>query len=241
MSMGQPTPEKSWTHLSPRERRVLGVLIEKQKTTPDVYPLTVNALIAGCNQKSNRDPVTNYDEEDVEEALHSLRSKGAVSQYEGTGRVVRWKHNMYDWLDLRNKPVEMAVIAELLLRGSQTEGDLRARASRMDPIPDLSALQVVLEDLVKRCLVVYLSPPGQRRGVVVTHGLYPAEELERVKAAHARLIAAADDAPVAVAPAGGSGKVGAEVEALRAEVEALRGEVRALAAEVRDLKSALGA
>ncbi|HWE35352.1 MAG TPA: DUF480 domain-containing protein [Isosphaeraceae bacterium] len=241
MSMGQPTSEKTWTPLSHRERRVLGVLIEKQKTTPDVYPLTVNALVAGCNQKSNRDPVTNYDEEDVEEALHSLRSKGAVAQYEGTGRVVRWKHNLYDWLDLRNKPAEMAVIAELLLRGAQTEGDLRARASRMDPIPDLSALQVVLEDLVKRGLVVYLSPPGQRRGVVVTHGLYPPEELERVKAAHARSMAAADDASVAAGPSQVQGRGGSEVEALRAEVEALRGEVRALAAEVRELKSALGA
>lgn len=235
--MSQPTIEKTWTPLSPKERRVVGVLIEKQKTTPDAYPLSINALMAGCNQKSNRDPIVNYDEDDVEETLHALRPRGVVSQYEGMGRVVRWKHNLYEWLDLKNRPVEMAVIAELLLRGPQTEGELRTRASRMDPIGDLSALQVVLEDLAKRGLVIYLSPPGQRRGVVVTHGLYPPEELERVRAAHARSMDAADDAPVGSAPARGN----AEVEALRAEVEALRGEVRALAAEVQDLKSALGA
>jgi uncharacterized protein len=115
--MSAPAAERTWVPLSPAERRVLGVLIEKQKTTPEYYPLSVAAIVTGSNQKSNRDPVTNYDADDVEEVLQGLRKKGAVVQVEGTGRVVRWKHALYEWLDLKNRPVEMAVLAELLLRG----------------------------------------------------------------------------------------------------------------------------
>src|ERR1700716_3021401 len=124
MTMSSPTAERSWVPLSPRERRVLGVLVEKAKTTPEYYPMTIAAIVTGCNQKSNRDPVTNYDADDVEEILQGLRKKGATVRIEGTGRVVRWKHTLYDWLDLRNQPVGLAVVAELLLRGPQTEGDL---------------------------------------------------------------------------------------------------------------------
>src|ERR1700716_2844027 len=145
-----PPVEKSWVPLDHRERRVLGVLVEKAKTTPEYYPLTIAAIVTGCNQKSNRDPVTNYDADDVEEILQGLRKKGAVVMVEAGGRVVRWKHTLYDWLKV-NK-VELAVLAELLLRGPQTEGDLRARASRMEPLADLQAVQGVLEGLVQRNL-----------------------------------------------------------------------------------------
>src|SRR6478735_2016610 len=150
--MSSPVAERNWVPLSPRERRVLGVLVEKAKTTPEYYPLTIAALVTGCNQKSNRDPVTNYDADDVEEVLHDLRHKGAAVMVEAGGRVVRWKHTLYDWLKVSKN--ELAVIAELLLRGPQTEGDLRARASRMEPLPDLPALQAVLEALTARGLVV---------------------------------------------------------------------------------------
>ena len=156
--MSIPSTERTWVPLSPRERRVLGVLVEKAKTTPEYYPLTVAALVAGCNQKSNRDPVTNYDADDVEEILQGLRKKGAVVMVEAGGRVVRWKHTLYDWLKVTK--VELAVIAELLLRGAQTEGDLRSRASRMEPLPDLPALQSVLESLA--------SDPGAKGGRKVT-------------------------------------------------------------------------
>ena len=165
-------PGPSWVPLTPRERRVLGVMVEKAKTTPEYYPMTVAAIVTACNQKSNRDPVTNYDQDDVEDTLHSLRKKGAVILVEGSGRVARWKHTLYDWLKVSK--VELAVLAELLLRGPQTEGELRARASRMEPLADLPALQAILEALAPRALVQYLSPPGQKRGVFVTHGLYPA-------------------------------------------------------------------
>lgn len=229
----------TWSPLTARERRVAGVLVEKQKTTPENYPLSLAALVTGCNQKSNRDPVTNYDADDVEDILQGLRKKGAAVMVEGGGRVVRWKHTLYDWLGLRGHAVEMAVLAELLLRGPQTEGDLRARASRMDPIPDLAALQKVLEGLAARGLVVFLTPPGVRRGVVVTHGLYPPEELEKVRKAQALAIPPDDEAPPRPSPP--RPDTSGELATLRADVQALQEQVNALAAEVKALKDQLGA
>jgi uncharacterized protein YceH (UPF0502 family) len=236
--------EKTWVPLNSRERRVLGVLVEKAKTTPEYYPLTIAAVVTGSNQKSNRDPITNFDADDVEEILQGLRKKGAVVMVEAGGRVVRWKHTLYDWLKVTK--VELAVIAELLLRGSQTEGDLRARASRMEPLPDLPALQSVIECLVAKDLVVYLSPPGIRRGVVVTHNLYPPNELEREKARQAAAPALDDEPerPARTAPARVESAPSAspnELAALKADLEALREQVRVLSAEVHELKSALGA
>jgi uncharacterized protein len=236
----------SWVPLAPRERRVIGVMVEKAKTTPEYYPMTVAAIVSACNQKSNRDPVTNYDQDDVEEILHSLRKKGAVILLEGSGRVARWKHTLYEWLKVSK--VELAVLAELLLRGPQTEGELRARASRMEPLADLPALQVVLEALLPRLLVVYLSPREQKRGVFVTHGLYPSEELEKVRTAFAGRVSADEEVPTRLSAsradvAGATTQPAwvAEVAALRSELDQLRGAVNSLASEVHELKSALGA
>lgn len=242
--MSSPVPERTWVPLSPRERRVLGVLVEKAKTTPEYYPLTIAAIVTGCNQKSNRDPVTDYDADDVEDILQDLRHKGAVIMVEAGGRVVRWKHTLYDWLKVSK--VELAVIAELLLRGPQTEGDLRSRASRMEPFPDLPALQAVLEALATRDLVINLSPPGQKRGVMVTHGLYPPQELEKVRTAFAQAAIAGDEdeRPVRLSAARSEPSPPAwvaETTALRAEIDVLRKTIEALAAEVRDLKTELGA
>jgi uncharacterized protein len=236
----------SWVSLGPRERRVVGVMVEKAKTTPEYYPMTVAAIMSACNQKSNRDPVTNYDQDDVEETLQSLRKKGTAILIEGSGRVVRWKHTLYDWLKVSK--VELAVLAELLLRGPQTEGELRARASRMEPIADLPALQAILEALIPRSLAVYLSPPGQKRGVFVTHGLYPKEELEKVRTAFAGRIGGDEELPTRIS-AGRMDQAAApvvpawaiEIAALKSELENLRGVVVSLADEVRELKSALGA
>jgi hypothetical protein len=235
--------ERLWKPLSARERRVLGVLVEKQKTTPEYYPMSIAAIVTGCNQKSNRDPITNFDADDVEEILQGLRKLGAAVMIEGGGRVVKWKHSLYEWFGLRNKPVEMAVLAELMLRGRQTEGDLRARASRMEEIPDLESLQLVLKNLVDLGLAVYLTPPGVKRGAVLTHNLYPPAEMEHVRQEFSRQAPVVDDEPrvsrTSVATPDTSWK--AEFATLKAEFDALRAEVAAMADELRDLKSSLGA
>ena len=247
--------DRAWVPLNAHERRVLGVLVEKAKTTPDVYPLTLAAVVTGCNQKSNRDPVTAYDADDVEETLAALRKKGAVVQVDSGGRVVRFKHLFYEWL--RVNKVESAVMVELLLRGSQTEGDLRARAGRMEPIADLPTLQAVLDGLQAKDLVVYQTPRGSR-GAVVTHNLFPPKDLDRERGRSDAIAAAASSTGPAPTPAArpayrdepprpspapepaGPRVDPAEVAALRAEVESLRATVDGLVADVRELKSALG-
>ena len=249
--------ERTWVALTADERRVLGVLVEKAKTTPDVYPLSLAAIVTGCNQKSNRDPLVSYDADDVEEICNRLRKKGVVIMVESGGRVVRYKHLLYEWL--RVNKVELAVMAELLLRGSQTEGDLRARASRMEPLSDLAALQEILDSLHTKELIVYLSPPGVRRGVVVTHNLYPPKELEREQTRYSQggFEATAGESAASPRPAAnptasprsaGPTLDPAEVVALRVEVDTLRDQleglqrmVENLTTEVHDLKSALGA
>src|ERR1043166_2320533 len=148
-----------WPSLTPNERRVLGVLVEKAKTTPDAYPLSGNALVTGSNQKSNREPLLNLNDLDVEEALHAAQQKGLVMKVIG-GRVERWRHLLYEKWQVDK--VEIAVLGELLLRGPQTEGELRGRASRMEPIDDLDTLRARLKPLAQRGLVVYLSPEGRR-------------------------------------------------------------------------------
>jgi uncharacterized protein YceH (UPF0502 family) len=111
---------------------VAGVLVEKSKTTPDVYPMTINGIKTASNQKSNRSPQLDLREDQVEETLYELRKMGAVIEVHSGGRVPKFKHQLYEWLGVEK--VELAVIAELLLRGEQTLGDLRGRASRMDKI-----------------------------------------------------------------------------------------------------------
>ncbi len=171
-------PPPQWRPLAALERRALGVLIEKAKTTPDAYPLSLNGLKTGCNQKSNRDPVMNVDEDSLEETLDRLREMGATALIQGSGRVQKYRHFGYQWLGVEK--IELAVMAELLLRGAQTEGELRGRAARMDPVPDLAALRPVLDSLKQKNLIISLTPPG--RGHVITHNLYPPAELERLQA-----------------------------------------------------------
>src|SRR5262245_6146057 len=159
------------------QRRVLGVLIEKAKTTPAGYPMSVNAIVVGCNQKSNRDPLTEYDDFTVEKALSELQTIGVVKEIDWVGRVPKYKHLAYEWLGVR--PVELAILGELLLRGPQSLGDLRARASRMEAIEDLAALKPIVEGLIARRLMVELTPPG--RGQIVSHNLYPPGELDGMR------------------------------------------------------------
>ena len=234
----------AWPVLSVPERRVLGVLVEKAKTTPDIYPLSVNALVTGCNQKSNRDPVLSLSDVEVEEALGEAQKKGLVMRVVGGSRVERWRHLLYEaW---RVEKVELAVLAELLLRGPQTEGELRGRASRMEPIDDLDALRRLLKPLAERRLIVYLTPEG-RRGTALTHGFHPAEELERLRSRFGREGSEAGPAPPPAVTSTLSAdaevrlvEAQAEIAGLRAQLAELQAAVAGLAEQVRGIKSALG-
>lgn len=151
-------------HLTPEESRVLGVLIEKATTTPEQYPLSLNAVVNGANQKNNRDPVMSMDESAAFEALENLRGKGLVIRSDMAGsRVNKYKHAAGE--ALRTRPGETAILAELLLRGPQTLGELRGRASRMHPFESLEVVKQMLAALREReePLVRELPPsPGSR-------------------------------------------------------------------------------
>lgn len=128
------------------EVRVLGALLEKEITTPEYYPLSLNALINACNQKSNRDPVVNFDEDTVEQALQSLRDKGLLLSVSGAGsRVVKYGHRISEKLNLGRR--ELAILCELMVRGPQTLGELRTRAERMHRFDDLEQVESVIERL----------------------------------------------------------------------------------------------
>lgn len=180
--------------LSVVERRILGTLIEKQKTskTADTYPLTLNALTTGCNQKSNRDPVLELSDDEVEETIAGLGRKGLTMRMTG-GRADRYRHLLYEaW---KVSKVEMAILAELLLRGPQTFGELRTRASRMDDIADLDTLNSLLKSLAERQFVVFLTDPD-RRGAMVTHGFHHSAELAVARVQAAGLASGAIESPV---------------------------------------------
>ena len=147
------------------EARVLGSLIEKELTTPEYYPLSLNSLTNACNQKSNRDPVMALTDEDAVKALDSLRFKQLVVLSADGGRVPKYRHLLAEKLGLM--PAELAIICELLLRGPQTVGELRTRGERMHPYGDLAAVEEVLQELmVRETPLITLMPrqPGRKEG-----------------------------------------------------------------------------
>ncbi len=113
-----------WQPLSAIDRRVIGVLVEKAKTTPDQYPLTVNAIVTGSNQKNNRYPQMELDADDVTESLDRLRTLGLITEVQGSGRVSKYRHMAYEWLGVEK--VELSVMAELLLRGARPKASCAA-------------------------------------------------------------------------------------------------------------------
>jgi uncharacterized protein YceH (UPF0502 family) len=133
--------------LDPVEVRVLGSLIEKEATTPEYYPLSLNALVNACNQKSNRDPAVNYDEETVSDALLSLREKKLAVTITGGSRVNKYAQRISETLNLGRR--ELAVLCVLLLRGPQTLGELKDRSDRMYHFSDLEETERVLEKLAE--------------------------------------------------------------------------------------------
>ncbi len=253
VSTEKETDTPRWQPLSAVDRRVMGVLVEKAKTTPDNYPLSLNAVCTACNQKSNRRPVMNLDPADVEESLERLRKLGAVGFVSGYGRVEKYRHYGYEWFGVDK--VELAIVAELLLRGPQTMGELRAHVARMEPVRNLEELQPIVASLKSKGLVIPLTPEG--RGHVVTHALYPPAEMERVRAQYAtggtsappaetpeplRPTVAPSPAARPIAPPDAEGAPAAttlhsSARTMENELAALHGEVSRLRTEVERLSS----
>lgn len=240
--------------LSSRQRRVLGVLIEKGLTTPEYYPLTLKAVMTGCNQKSNRSPVVDYDEDVIEETLDQLRELGLVGVlHPDSGRSLRYRHYVRKRYEF-SEP-QIAILAELLCRGRQTLGELRGRASRMVPIENLSLLRSELNDLLTRG---YIQTSGslERRGVEVDHAFFrsnenrgvmssipdeaapssgPAASLASPVAGHR-----ATPAPIAVASAIDTSTAEAleqQISELRSQNKELKDEVEQLSGTVDGLQS----
>ncbi|WDQ18955.1 YceH family protein [Rhodopirellula sp. P2] len=193
--------ETSQPHpLSAAARRCLGVLVEKAKTTPDGYPLSLAGLITGCNQKSNRSPQMQVDESDALSALDELRAAGAAREIQGSGRVTKYRHAAYEWLGVDSPGA--AIMTELLLRGPQTAGELRTRASRMHKFPDLDSLKTELDSLIDKGLVESLTPSG--RGQTFSHRLYTPQErlylVDKIKKQDASAAAPAKSEPVTSEP-----------------------------------------
>ena len=255
--------------LSPPEIRVLGCLLEKQRTTPDAYPLSLNALRLACNQATNRDPVTEYDEAVIRDALHRLSRRRWTRLASGAGsRAPKYRHLLDEALGLPED--ELAVLCVLMLRGPQTPGELKQRTERLHPLADLSAVLDALERLIGRDLAERLPRrPGQKEERY-THlladeeaqpvapgapgGAAPAwtppaaaADVEEAAATSTPAPAAVEDAaaasapsPVATAPAAAP-MPDPRVARLEDEVAALRAEMAALRASLDALRADLGA
>lgn len=234
--------------LNSHEARVLGVLIEKGYTTPDQYPLSLNATTNGCNQKSNRDPQVDFSEAEVRIALQGLRMKGLVGGSTSSGsRVEKYRHNAREVLKVGDRAV--AVLAELMLRGPQTAGELRTRAKRMRDIPSLDDLKGVIEELTtagftrelpggratkyRQLLCGELHPDGGDEAPAPAAAASPRPAPPQATPSPGPA-AAASASPTLGSPALGS-------PALESRVAALEGEVANLKATVEKLVQELGA
>lgn len=222
--------------LTAAEVRVLGCLIEKQRTTPDTYPLSLNALRAACNQSTNRDPVVAYDEGTIRDAITRLSRRRWARLASGAGsRTSKYRHLLDE--ALTRTPDQLAVLCVLMLRGAQTPGELKARCDRLHPFADLAAVHATLERLVERDLVEQLPRrPGQKEERYA-HRLSDDDAPEPAAAAPAPAVAPgpvirAPGRPMPSAPqvervelplAERVARLEAEVAQLRAEVRALRG------------------
>ena len=209
------------------EARVLGSLIEKELTTPEYYPLSLNALSNACNQKSNRDPVMTLTEEEIVRALDSLRFKQLVVLSADGGRVSKYRHLLAEKLAL--VPAEQAIICELLVRGPQTVGELRTRGERMHPFGDLAAVEEVLQELIQReTPLIALMPrqPGRKEGryaQLFTGMPEYGEDISEARPEAARQRVEAENERIA--------KLEEEVAALRSEVAALQQRMTEFAAQ----------
>jgi uncharacterized protein len=232
--------------LSAPEIRVLGCLLEKQRTTPEAYPLSLNALRLACNQSTNRDPVTEYDEAILRDALHRLSRRRWARLASGAGsRAPKYRHLLDEALGLPED--ELAVLSVLMLRGPQTPGELKQRTERLHPLADLAAVIDTLERLIDRELAVRLQRrPGQKEE---RYAQLLGEDAPEPSPAPA--MAAPAPAPVhrevdavrapAAPPPSPDPDPDPRVDRLAAEVTALRADVDALRASLDALRADLGA
>ena len=196
--------------LQPSEVRVLGALLEKDITTPEYYPLTLNALQNACNQKSSREPIVNYGEETVLQALEVLQHKGMVLRISGAGhRVEKWSHRLGEVLNLGRR--ELALLCVLMLRGPQTVGELRGRTERMHEFADMEEVERVLEALADREAQSLVARAARGRWAQLLGG--PPQETA--------------DSPVAPAPVPTNSRLEERVSALERELAELRASMEA--------------
>jgi uncharacterized protein YceH (UPF0502 family) len=206
------------------EARIVGALVEKQLTTPEYYPLTLNALINACNQKNNREPVMSLDEPTVARAIQNLRDRNLVYVFHGsTSRVPKYKHMLPSYYELNE--AETAIITVMLLRGPQTVGELRERTGRMYEFAGLGEVHTALEGLIDRDepLVVRLDHLPGRKEPRYAHLLSGPIDVEEIQA-----IAAATPASVSLA--------GDRISKLEGEIAALRDELAALKEEFAEFR-----
>jgi uncharacterized protein YceH (UPF0502 family) len=203
--------------LNALETRVLGCLIEKERLTPENYPLSLNAVTMACNQSTNREPVTSFDEQTVQTGLDSLREKKLATMISGAGmRVVKYRHRLPEHYDFA--PPEVALLCVLLLRGAQTAGELRQRCERLHPFATIETVQQSLDELAReeRSLVSLLpARPGQKER----------RYIQRLSSALVFADPAADSAELAIPTLPLAERVTAlesEVQRLRAELESFR-------------------
>jgi uncharacterized protein YceH (UPF0502 family) len=224
--------------LTPAEIRVLGCLLEKQRTTPDYYPLTLNALRSACNQSTNRDPVVAYDEPPIRDAITRLNRRRWARLSSGAGsRTSKYRHLLDE--SLTRAPDELAVLCVLMLRGAQTPGELKGRTERLHPFADLAAVHTTLDALIARDLVAQLPRrPGQKEEryahrlsdddvpepvAVVSAAPHAAVAAPVVRAPGRPMPAAPEREHVELPLAERVARLEAEVVQLRAELRALRG------------------
>jgi uncharacterized protein YceH (UPF0502 family) len=211
--------------LTPAEARVLGTLMEKARTVPDTYPMSLNAIVSGCNQKNSRDPITNFSESEVQEALDGLKRRSLAFTSRGS-RVDRWEHNFQRALVV---PEQSAVLLGLLmLRGPQTAGELRIHSERWYRFADISSVEAFLDELRNRT---------EERGGPLVVQLPRAPGAREARWAHL-LCGPVDAAALAPEPAPAPSEVG--VVGLAGRVAALEGEVTRLRAQLEDLSAQLG-
>jgi uncharacterized protein YceH (UPF0502 family) len=231
--------------LTAAEIRVLGCLLEKQRTTPEAYPLSLNALRLACNQSTNRDPVVDYDEATIRDALHRLSRRRWARLASGPGsRAPKYRHLLDEELGLPQD--EVAVLTVLMLRGPQTPGELKQRTERLYPLADLGAVHAALDRLIGREYAARLERrPGQkeeRYAQLLGEDVPEPAATAPTFAAPPPVAATAAPAPVSVASADHSApETDPRIDRLEAELAALRGEVGELRSALDALRTELGA